>query len=612
MKNIYILLTIAIFSFINLSALEPLKVAFVKADGAAANISIEVKDYSNAGPALYTQNFGSLTPNTSGIVSFTVGIGETAWANLNASSINTFTTIDILVNSTLFVQYRLDGLVLSQAQASLMNISEDGSLVPDDEGQSLGTNDDRWGDLFVGPTSVHIGEENDEGVIQFDVQNDKLEVSINGSKELTIGTTETTIEDSIVVKEKLTTGGLVVKSSTGVKGDHIALFENTQGTQEADGIAIKIDTETLSFRNRFVTFYGKDDYLAGRIESYDLLGGDLWESFPTPDFNTLFDVFDFTNVLTFTPPSLTFSGGALPSASFNPGTLPTATFNDGSLPSINFTELTFDDGSLPSLNFNGGSLPSLTFDPGALPTASFDPGNVALDFTGIYDPQAGASAAAQLGLVAGWGMRNGSPGFFPTSPWQIAATPLILAAKQIARNQGIVYGSKGADYAEWLEKENPEDSFVFGEVVGVKGGKISKNTTDADQVMSISMNPIVLGNMPPKDEEGKYEKVGFLGQVPVLVVGNVEIGDYIVASGNNDGYAVAVSIDELELEDLNSVIGRAWSSSEGRLKSLINVSVGIKTNEWVTILEKQNEKMNSLEERIKKLEHFNNNKLTKN
>lgn len=596
MKNLYIFLTLFTVSILNLSALEPLKVAFVKADGAAANISVEVKDYSNPGPTLYTQNFGSLTPNTSGIVSFTVGIGETNWANLNANSINTFTTIDILVNSTLFVQYRLDGLVLSQAQASLMNISDDGSLVPDDDGQSLGTNDERWGDLFVGPTSVHIGEENDEGVIQFDVQDDELELSINGSKELTIGTTETVVENSFEAKDRVTTGGLVVKSSTGVKGDHIALFENTQGTQEADGIAIKIDTDTLSFRNRFVTFYGKDDYLAGRIESYDFFGGDLLESFPTPDFNTLFDVFDFSNVLQFTPATIELINGVQASSEFNPGSLPSL--------NIDFSDLSF--------SWNPGSLASLDFTKNVFPEPDFTPSIVELNFDGFYDPQAGAAAAGQLSLIAGWGMRNGYPGFFPTTPQDIALTPLILTAKQLSRNQGIVYGSKGADYAEWLEKENPEDNFVFGEVVGVKGGKISKNTTDADQVMSISMNPIVLGNMPPKEEEEKYEKVGFLGQVPVLVVGNVEIGDYIVASGNNDGYAVAVSIDELELEDLNSVIGRAWSSSDGKLKSLINVSVGIKTNEWVTILEKQNEKMNSLEERIKKLEQFNNNKITKN
>jgi len=32
---------------------------------------------------------------------------------------------------------------------------------------------------------------------------------------------------------------------------------------------------------------------------------------------------------------------------------------------------------------------------------------------------------------------------------------------------------------------------MFGEVVGVKGGKISRNTTNADQVMSISLAPIV-------------------------------------------------------------------------------------------------------------------------
>lgn len=180
----------------------------------------------------------------------------------------------------------------------------------------------------------------------------------------------------------------------------------------------------------------------------------------------------------------------------------------------------------------------------------------------------------------------------------------ISNTNSISRNQGIVYGSKGADYAEWLEKENPATNFMVGEVVGVKGGKISRNTQNADHVLTISLAPIVLGNMPDENRKDDFEKVGFMGQVPVLVIGKVSKGDYIVASGNNDGYAIAIAPQDIKLKDLKLVIGKAWTAAEGSGKSLINVSVGLKSNEWVKILETQEKRIQLIESKLKSLENL--------
>ncbi|MEM7085350.1 MAG: hypothetical protein AAF489_04165 [Bacteroidota bacterium] len=178
----------------------------------------------------------------------------------------------------------------------------------------------------------------------------------------------------------------------------------------------------------------------------------------------------------------------------------------------------------------------------------------------------------------------------------------ISNTDQLSQNQGIVYGSKGADYAEWLEKEDPAENFRVGEVVGIKGGKISRNTQNADHVLTISLAPIVLGNMPDENKKDAFEKVGFMGQVPALVMGKVAKGDYIVASGNNDGFAKAIAPNDITLEDLKWVIGKAWTASEGNGKSLINVSVGLKSNEWVKILEQQETRMQLMEAKLKSLE----------
>jgi len=431
-----------------------------------------------------------------------------------------------------------------------------------------------------------------------------------------------TFADSLQVVGNTLLANLVVKGGNDIGGgadtNHIALFENTNPNNGnyADGIAIRIQgnaSNKIGFRNRFVTFYGDGDYVAGRIESYDLLAGDFWESFPIPDFENLINLVDFNSIELEGGELPSLTGGSLPN--LTGGTSPSLTggwlpyMSGGSRPSlsINFSEFSFNfnRGSFPSLHrgefptLNTGEFPNLYAGEfpdlfiGEFPTLNLD---------GFWNPNAATGAADDIGAMVGWGMRHGNPGFLPTSPWKIALTPLILAAKQVAMDQGVIYGSKGADYAEWLEKENVEDTFMFGEVVGVKGGKISRNTTDADQVMSISLAPIVLGNMPDEDRKEDFEKVGFMGQVPVLTLGDVEVGDFIVASGYNDGYAKAMSKDEIKLKDLKNIIGRAWTGSEGQKASIINVSVGLKTNEWVAIFEQQEAKLNDLESKINKLE----------
>ena len=462
-------------------------------------------------------------------------------------------------------------------------------------------------DLTIAGSSV-VGEDlTVEGVTnlngEFNVNNESisnLSGALNVEGEVIINN-DLTIAGSSVVGEDLTVQGnsvltnLIVRGGDDIGGgagtNHIALFENTNPSNgnTADGIAIRIqgnESNKLGFRNRFITFYGNDDYVAGRIESYDLLAGDLWESFPIPDFANMIEIFDFNNVLQRgTLPSLT--GGVSPSVSWNDGSLPNLHFHDDGIE--------FHRGSSPSLTFYSGSFP--IFNIGSFPTFNFD------DF---FNPQAGINAQNDLTSMIAWGMRNGDPGFLPTSPWKIALTPLILAAKQVARDQGVIYGSKGADYAEWLEKENPEDKFMFGEVVGVKGGKISRVTEGADQVMSISLAPIVLGNMPDENRKKDFEKVGFMGQVPVLVLGDVEIGDYIVASGYNDGYAKAISSSKIELKNLRTIIGKAWTGSNGNKASIINVSVGLKTNEWVDILKQQESRLNNLESKLRDVKTLSN------
>ncbi|MFI1743782.1 hypothetical protein [Thalassobellus sediminis] len=165
-------------------------------------------------------------------------------------------------------------------------------------------------------------------------------------------------------------------------------------------------------------------------------------------------------------------------------------------------------------------------------------------------------------------------------------------------NVGVAFESGFGDYAEWLEKSDVNEVFSYGDIVGVSGGNISKNATNADHFMVISKNPIVLGNMPAKENSKNFEKVAFMGQVPVKVKGIVNIGDYIIPSGFNDGFGVAINPNALSISNYNSIVGVAWSSSSNKGVSLVNLAVGINTRDTAIMLEKQNNEINMLKKEL--------------
>lgn len=190
----------------------------------------------------------------------------------------------------------------------------------------------------------------------------------------------------------------------------------------------------------------------------------------------------------------------------------------------------------------------------------------------------------------------------------IAATSSILAATGSksdyiaykAARVGVTYESGSGDYAEWLPKADPSESFLPGYIVGVKNGQISKNLDGATQYMVISTRPIVLGNMPEKDVELNYEKVAFLGQVPVHVLGNAEIGDYILPSGNNDGMGRAVSAANMKIEDYLKIVGVAWSASGNQVYDLVQVAIGLNGGDISKVVMEQKNKIQELTEKFNK------------
>jgi len=168
-------------------------------------------------------------------------------------------------------------------------------------------------------------------------------------------------------------------------------------------------------------------------------------------------------------------------------------------------------------------------------------------------------------------------------------------------NIGVSYQSGAGDYAEWLPKADKKEKFIPGDIVGVRGGYISRNTENADHYMVISRNPIVLGNMPEEGKEADYEKVAFLGQVPVKVFGKVQSGDYILPGGNNNGAGTGVSPEKIQPDQYNKIVGTAWSGSESNEYGYVNVVTGLNAGQVAKLGEKQEKIIKDQEAEIKSL-----------
>jgi hypothetical protein len=138
------------------------------------------------------------------------------------------------------------------------------------------------------------------------------------------------------------------------------------------------------------------------------------------------------------------------------------------------------------------------------------------------------------------------------------------------------YNTGGSDYAEELERLDPYEEIDFGQVVGVYGGKVSKRTDGADWVMATSDNAAVVGNRSYDDSvSAQREVVSFVGQVRVYVRGKVAKGDYIIASGQNDGAAIAISPEDLQPEQGKLIVGRAWEDKLSDDVTRVNTVVGL-------------------------------------
>ena len=194
----------------------------------------------------------------------------------------------------------------------------------------------------------------------------------------------------------------------------------------------------------------------------------------------------------------------------------------------------------------------------------------------------------------------------------MAAAELVLAGAALAtyntfanKDMGLTYSSGGADYAEYLKRKDINERMKPGDIVGVTNGEISKFIDEKTQkILVVSTSPAVLGNLKPNSEISQYEKVAFLGQVPVRVNGVVTAGDYILPSGKNDGTGIAVSKNNIKVDQYSDIIGVAWSSTLSINMSKVNMAIGLNSNDLAQVVIEQENKISLLKKRIDKIEEL--------
>ncbi|WP_235297926.1 autotransporter outer membrane beta-barrel domain-containing protein [Portibacter marinus] len=169
-------------------------------------------------------------------------------------------------------------------------------------------------------------------------------------------------------------------------------------------------------------------------------------------------------------------------------------------------------------------------------------------------------------------------------------------------NLGATFESGGADYAEWLEAADQTEQFSFGDVVGLKSGMVSKHFEEAEKYMVISKNPGIVGAMPKTEDKRHYEKVAFMGQVPVKTIGDVKKGQYLLPSVSEPGVAMAVAKEDMKARDYSRIIGIAWDDSDpNRIFNYINTAVGINANDMSMVIENMQVMLNRLQSSMQEL-----------
>tara|TARA_Y100000385_G_scaffold285218_1_gene344756 strand:+ start:749 stop:1714 length:966 start_codon:yes stop_codon:yes gene_type:complete len=277
------------------------------------------------------------------------------------------------------------------------------------------------------------------------------------------------------------------------------------------------------------------------------------------------------------------------------------------IPTIDLAALGIDPINLFDLSFWG--IPDISFT--ELETSPLSNKNEFITFSDKDENKMGSIKAAS---ITDWSRTYLNPIFLSGLAFAITESPVdkkhgkfhfsgeITKALLAYATIGVEYRSGNGDYAEWLERADPREKISAGDIVGVIGGKISKDLTFAEQVMAVSHFPIVLGNIPEEEKLHLGNNVAFMGQIPVKILGPVSSGDYVIGNNDTPGYGIAKSPKDMTIDDFNRAVGRSWEKDNSKGIKMINTVVGIHNGNYMRILKDYENKFKASEKRFEDLE----------
>lgn len=322
--------------------------------------------------------------------------------------------------------------------------------------------------------------------------------------------------------------------------DHVATFKNTN---DGNGISIQLGASTPHNSNNFVTFLNESGAVVGRIEG---------------------------------------ENGAADLAN-----------NGGYIQDVTFRSIAVATSGLSWLIAGLDVVNAIVELAAATSSSTFCAGVGACVTTPI--PSWIVKATADI-VVAGANL------ILETINLAVVTGDLVAFTVAYADEYGVTYASGAEDYAEYLPKYDANETFLPGDIVGMRHGFITKNTYNVDRIMIISHNPVVLGGIPQDGNTSTHEMVAFMGQVPARIMGPAEPGDYILPSGYHNGFGIARSPDQMKSDDYKKILGVAWEGAKGMKVNVVNVAIGLNTNDMSDLIGKLAEKSDLQQEQIQALQ----------
>lgn len=211
MKRIFLLIAVALLTLSTASALDPIKVAIVNTGTAPVSVEIRLNNY-NGGTAtlLYTQPAANYTPNGSGII--IANISGAGWTAIASNTVTNYHILDVYVGGSLVAQYRLDNLLLSQSQGGVLDI--EGNLTPVESGAgSVGSDGNRWSDVYVEESTMHIGPadgelNNTELALSYNTTTNTAHIQVDATDAILATSSGVTIPGTLTATGVTTLGNL--------------------------------------------------------------------------------------------------------------------------------------------------------------------------------------------------------------------------------------------------------------------------------------------------------------------------------------------------------------------------------------------------------------------